>query len=637
MNVFLLEICKNWLSQISELHRNLKITIQILVDIIISLISFAMALFLGNMSLNLFVSPTIFLELMFSTICMIVFFVYSGLYKSMVRFISVKILKKIFVGVLLCGFCLLLSNIFIKTDISNAIIINFIILLLLLTSGARFVVRQIFQNMQNSVKKRTVIYGAGQAGRALKNALLSSPELLPIAFIDDDITIHGMAISGCRVYSKAMFNKLHLENHIELLLLALPRISIQRRREIIESFKGIEIEIKSIPSMSEILNSGAQIYDLRSITPDMLLGRDAVPPIKSLIEQNIVGKTVLVTGAGGSIGSELCEQVLNHNPKNLILLEHSELALYQINEQIQKMKVSLKSSSVVVAILGSVCDKKCVDNIFQNFEVETIYHAAAYKQVPLVEENVVGGILNNIFGTLTLVRCASRHGIKNFTLISTDKAVRPTNVMGASKRFAELICQAYAAETTNTKFSMVRFGNVLGSSGSVIPHFQKQIEAGGPVTVTDPEITRYFMTIREAAELVLQASAMTSGGDVFLLDMGEPIKISDLASEMIKLTGSKPYFLDNTSEKPQGSNYIGICFIGLRKGEKLYEELLVDENSEPTEHPFIMKAHELSLPIKDLNRAISEMREACNCHDTEALINILKSLPLGFNHNENSS
>ena len=637
MRVGELEVYKSQMIKLVALNRKFKIAIQILVDSTLSFVAFAVAILLGKETLNLFLSPTIFLGLIFSTVCMVVFFASSGLYRSIIRFITGIILQKVCFGVLLGGSAFILFRIYTNASVSTEIIINYSLLLFLLTGGARFFVRQLYRGVQRKEKKITVIYGAGEAGRQLQNALVSSANRRAIVFIDDNAKLQGMNISGCRVYSAKSFANSHWKNNVSLILLALPTITRQRRSEIVGALEGENIEIKSIPSITKILSGEAGITEFRTITPEMLLGRDAIPPVKSLIEYNNTDKIVLVTGAGGSIGSELCEQIIAQNPRKLILLDHSELALYQINEKIKKIEKNQNRSIVIVPVLGSVCDEKCVDTIIRNFCVETIYHAAAYKHVPLVEENVVDGVVNNVFGTLTLVRCAAQHGVDSFTLISTDKAVRPTNVMGASKRCAELICQAYAAEAGKIKFSMVRFGNVLGSSGSVIPLFQKQIEAGGPLTVTDPEITRYFMTIREAAELVLHAGAMTTGGDVFVLDMGAPIKISDLAIRMIKLSGSTPYFVESSQEEPKGAAHIGISFTGLRKGEKLYEELLVGSNSKQTEHPRIMKAQEVSLSMTDLVVAISQLREACNCYDAEAVIDILNELPLGFAHNKDGA
>ena len=499
-------------------------------------------------------------------------------------------------------------------------------MLFLATGGIRFVIRQIFRRQDQNLKRSAVIYGAGKAGRELQNMLLYNNEIQPIAFIDDNVEIQGLVIGGCQVYSSNLFFKDALKGDISLALLALPTISQKRRREIVELFQNYDFEIKSIPPMSQILIGQASMSDLVPVTPEMLLGRDPVAPIQSLMQQNISGKAVMVTGAGGSIGTELCKQILIQKPSKLILFELSEFALYKINEELSK----LNSSTLIIPVLGSVCDKNRVGQVIGTFNIDSIYHAAAYKHVPIIEDNIIEGIRNNVFGTLTMVQKAKKYNVKNFILISSDKAVRPTNIMGASKRFAELICQAYADEIQTTKYSIVRFGNVLGSSGSVIPRFQKQIEAGGPVTVTHPEITRYFMTIREAAQLVIQASAISKGGEVFVLDMGKPVKIWKLAEEMIKLAGLHPYIQDGTAQIPSEAGHIAICFTGLRKGEKLYEELLVSDNSECTEHTRIMKATELFLPLQQILNKIEQLDNACSDNNIKSVLNILNELPLEY-------
>jgi FlaA1/EpsC-like NDP-sugar epimerase len=383
-----------------------------------------------------------------------------------------------------------------------------------------------------------------------------------------------------------------------------------------------------------IISGEALVSDLRPVTPEMLLGRDPVASMDGLLQRNTTGASVLVTGAGGSIGAELCKQILAQRPSKIILFEISEFALFQINDDLLKALKLLKSETSIVPVIGSVRDEKLVAKTIKTHGVNNIYHAAAYKHVTLVEQNVVEAINNNVLGTLTMVRTAAELGVENFTLISTDKAVRPTNVMGASKRVAELICQAYAAKGTKTKFCMVRFGNVLGSSGSVIPHFQKQIEAGGPVTVTHPEITRYFMTTREASQLVIQAGAMSLGGDVFVLDMGAPVKIFDLATDMIRLNGLEPYLVAQADEVLPKSGYIPICFTGLRKGEKTYEELLISDDPQATEHVRIFRATEVSMPMADLSRQLALLFKACNAYDVSAVCSILKEMPLNFTHNE---
>ncbi|WP_435230947.1 polysaccharide biosynthesis protein [Pseudopelagicola sp. nBUS_20] len=563
-------------------------------------------------------------------------FVGFGLYQSLIRFINGNILIIITKGVLIGSFVLAFSFVMTGVDVPLTVPVNYALLFFLSIGGIRFLIRRLFQNPHQTVKQPAVIYGAGEAGRELQNLLFHNHEIQPVAFIDDNPAIQGLTIGSCRVYPNSSFAKVAKKYGVAMVLLALPTISRQRRREIIEILQPYQVTFKSIPPISKILAGQAAVSELRPVTPEMLLGRDAITPVSALMQRNISGRSVMVTGAGGSIGSELCRQILMQRPSKIILFEMSELGLYQINEELLQIKKQSNNLTDIVAILGSVNDKKRVADAITNFDVNSIYHAAAYKHVPLVEGNAIEGINNNAFGTLTMAQTASEFGVESFTLVSTDKAVRPTNVMGASKRIAELICQAHAREAVETKFSMVRFGNVLGSSGSVIPLFQKQIEAGGPVTVTHPDITRYFMTIPEAAELVIQASAMTEGGDVFVLDMDEPVKIADLAADMIILEGMQPYFLDHTNDLLPGAGRIPISFTGLRDGEKLYEELLIGNNPQPTEHARIMKANEVSVSMTDLTRQLNRLRNACNACDLPAVLAILEELPLEFSHNRGS-
>ncbi len=382
--------------------------------------------------------------------------------------------------------------------------------------------------------------------------------------------------------------------------------------------------------ISDIIDGTAKVSDLRQVTPDDLLGRDPVAPDDALLRKNIAGKSVLVTGAGGSIGSELCRQILAQSPDRLLLYEFSEFALYKIEAELSALAARDGLSGIIIPILGSTQHARRIESAIQDYGVKTIFHTAAYKHVPLVEENVVEGIRNNVFGTLSLAQIAHDNQVENFILISTDKAVRPTNIMGATKRIAELICAALSDHGSNTIFSMVRFGNVLGSSGSVIPRFQEQIEAGGPITVTDPNINRYFMTIPEASQLVIQAGAMAQGGDVFVLDMGQPVKIADLAETMVRLYGLTPYFVDNPADVFPDRGDIPICFTGLRKGEKLYEELLIGDNVEQTKHPRIMKASDAAIPYDDLMAILDRLSEACVAFDLPAIRAIFYELPLAY-------
>jgi FlaA1/EpsC-like NDP-sugar epimerase len=475
-----------------------------------------------------------------------------------------------------------------------------------------------------------IIYGAGEAGLQLLNALFHGHEFAPVALVDDDLSLQNLGIGGLRVYSPDRIPRLVHETGAKVILLAIPSMGRVRRREIVGALEDLQLEIKTIPGMSDIISGKAKISELRTVSAEDLLGRDPVAPDTELLSRNITGRVVMVSGAGGSIGSELCRQILTQNPSVLVLYDVSEFALYTIEAELSATATRLQHQTKVVPILGSVQHSRRLEAAIKAFKVQTIYHAAAYKHVPLVEENVIEGIRNNVFGTLAITLAAEKLGVENFILISTDKAVRPTNVMGATKRIAELICQAHAKDASSTVFSMVRFGNVLGSSGSVIPRFRAQIEAGGPVTVTHKDINRYFMTIPEAAQLVIQAGALGQGGDVFVLDMGDPVKIMDLAFSMVKMHGLVPHMVDHPDQILPDKGDIPICVTGLRKGEKLYEELLIGNNPAPTKHPRIMTASEVSLPRDALMPVLDRLLKACEAFDLPAIVAILYELPLDY-------
>ena len=449
---------------------------------------------------------------------------------------------------------------------------------------------------------RVVIYGAGSAGRQLCSALQNDPYFRVVAFVDDDPTLQGRTLNSVPIAKPRAVETLVEARGVTEVLLAIPSASRSRRNEIIRDLRTLPLHVQTLPALGDLARGLVNLSDLRELEIEDLLGREPVAPNAILLGKNIAGKTVLVTGAGGSIGSELCRQILALRPTALLLVEASEFALYSIHADLLK-RLGDEASGSVVPLLASVRDKRRMDEIIGTWRPDTIYHAAAYKHVPLVEHNVVEGVRNNVWGTLRTARLAREHGVTDFVLISTDKAVRPTNVMGTSKRLAEMVLQAFAAEGGPTRFSMVRFGNVLGSSGSVVPLFRRQIEAGGPVTITHRDITRYFMTIPEASQLVIQAGAMATGGEVFVLDMGEPVRIEDLARNMIELSGYSVRDDDN----PHGD--IEIDVVGLRPGEKLYEELLIGDNPEPTRHPRIMKANEHMLPWLQLERELDKLDE----------------------------
>ena len=487
----------------------------------------------------------------------------------------------------------------------------------------RYATLKTFAKKQN--RKRVAIYGSGLAGQQIAAALFRSDDYLPVCFIDDKASLQGQSLSGLSIYSpKRISNKLG-KFQIEEILLAMPSVGRARKKEIIESFEPADVKIMELPGVTQLVDGQVKVSDIREVDIIDLLGRDPVPPKAELLEKNIKDKVVMVTGAGGSIGSELCRQIVKHQPKILVLFEMSEFALYSIDRELQNSAVQ------IVPVLGSVTNQAKLERVIAEYQVQTVYHAAAYKHVPLVEANPFEGIYNTSIGTARSVDAAVNQGVETFVLISTDKAVRPTNVMGASKRMAELYCQALASTNPKTQISIVRFGNVLGSSGSVVPLFNKQIAAGGPVTVTHPDVTRYFMTIPEAAQLVIQAGAMGTGGDVFLLDMGEPVKIVDLAKQMIRLSGFKPM-----DEKGHGD--IEIQFTGLRPGEKLYEELLIDhENVEKTEHQRILKSYEIFYSYNEIFNIFNDLKVYVNDNQISELVSILVKYVDGYKPHLNSN
>ena len=490
--------------------------------------------------------------------------------------------------------------------------------------ASRFVARDLLRIRirRSAQRERVAIYGAGDAGVQLANALRHSPELEPVVFLDDNPDLQGSRVAGLKVRRPGKLRRLVEREQIATVLLAMPSVPHRRRREIIDSLAPVPVKVMAMPALAEIAAGIRRVDDVREVDIEDLLGRDPVQPNQVLLERCIAGRTVLVTGAGGSIGSELCRQIARLGPARLLLVDRSEPALYGIEQEVRRLCAG--TSTEIVALLGSVADGERMRRIMTTFGVETVYHAAAYKHVPIVEHNPTEGVRNNIVGTLQTAEAAMASGVATFVLISTDKAVRPTNVMGATKRFAELILQALARRDGPTRFCMVRFGNVLDSSGSVVPLFRDQIRHGGPVTVTHPEVIRYFMTIPEAAQLVLQAGSMGTGGDVFVLDMGEPVRILDLAREMVRLSGLEVRDDDN----PDGD--VAITFTGLRPGEKLYEELLIGEQDETTEHPRIRRAHEESLPWAEVQEFVRRLEDACRRCDAAEVRAVLKEAVRGY-------
>jgi len=460
---------------------------------------------------------------------------------------------------------------------------------------------------------RLLIFGAGSAGAQTAAALGMARQYTLVGFVDDDATKDGRSINGAPVHASGKLLPLVRDEQITDILLAMPNATRDRRNQIIESLQGLPVHVRTLPSMADLASGKVTVQDIHELDVEDLLGREPVPPNAELLAQDLAGQVVLVSGAGGSIGGELTRQIVQQRPRQLLLLEHNEFGLYAIHQELDAICKAQVLPVVLVPLLGSVSNPERLSAICEKYRPATVYHAAAYKHVPMVEDNPGEGVRNNVFGTLNMAQAAAASGAHRFVLISTDKAVRPTNVMGATKRVAELVLQALAQEHTGTCFSMVRFGNVLGSSGSVVPLFRKQLAAGGPITVTHEEVTRYFMTIPEAAQLVLQAGAMGQGGDVFVLDMGQPVKIMDLARRMVQLSG----FSVRDAAHPTGD--IEIAVTGLRVGEKLYEELLIGDNPQPTAHPRIMKAHEPSVPWAVLQSELQVLLLAANANDAVAI------------------
>ncbi len=578
-------------------------------------------------------------------------FIVSGLYRAIFRYSGWPALMAVTRAIVIYG--LLYAAIFTAYGVPGVPrtvgLIQPVLLLLAVGASRAFARYWLGEQYQGLLKRaalpKALIYGAGSAGRQLAAAMAHNQEMRVVGFLDDDDRLHGHVLDGLNIYSPADLSGLVVSLGVSNVLLALPAASRRRRNDILDEMRHSHVSVRTLPSVTDLAQGRVSTSDLRELDIDDLLGREPVAPNHILLAKNITGKTVLVTGAGGSIGSELCRQALKLNPARLLLVDSSEYALYGVHAEIERLQAARNEGKAasrklqgenqnqeslepctlsLVPLLASVQDEARMREIMSTWKPDVVYHAAAYKHVPLVEHNPTEGIKNNVLGTLVAAQTAAEQGVADFVLISTDKAVRPTNIMGASKRLAEMVLQALAAESTGTRFSMVRFGNVLGSSGSVVPRFRQQIRDGGPVTLTHPDITRYFMSIPEAAQLVIQAGAMARGGDVFVLDMGQPVKIMDLARRMIELSG----LTVRDEDEPEGD--IEIEITGLRPGEKLYEELLIGENPRPTVHPRIMKAHEDFLAWPALEEKLEALQVALNVNDVGVIRTMLQRLVAGY-------
>ena len=565
-----------------------------------------------------------------TTLLTLFIFTRTGLYRAVIRYMASKAFSTLAMGITLSVLVLATISFIMQANLPRSSIIIYWFTAFTLLGSPRLFVRNIVSQLNSAKKEPVLIFGAGNQGIELASALTSSDRYRAVALLDENNKKHRTIIQGLKVHNIDQVPSLIGQHSTKKILLALGNASIAQRKRLIEKLSAYNLEILTTPAMQDIISGKAKIEEVKEVEIEDLLGRDSVTPDQSLLTSNTQNKVVLVTGAGGSIGSELCRQIIKHKPSQLILFELNEFSLYNIEQELNHYCQIHKLTIGIISILGSVQKQNRLASIFKTFKVQTIYHAAAYKHVPMVEHNVVEGVRNNVYGTWYCAEAAVSAGVEKFVLISTDKAVRPTNVMGASKRLAELVLQALAQRQTNTLFSMVRFGNVLGSSGSVVPLFRKQIKAGGPITVTHPDIIRYFMTIPEASQLVLQAGAMGKGGDVFVLDMGEPVKITALAKKMISLSG----LTEKNDEFPSGD--IEIEFTGLRPGEKLYEELLIGDNVEGTEHPRIMTANEVFLSWPETHNLLSHLDKACQDFKVEEVITLLLEAPAAFSKQGNS-
>lgn len=636
------------------LPRRHKRAIQVAADIVLVWLALWLA-FVVRLGIEALTSPieTHLWLFAFAPVIAIPIFIRFGMYRAVMRYFGNDALITICKAVSLSALLLALvvfwySNH--KTVVPRSIIFNYWWLSMIMIGGLRLMMRQYFlgdwfsaaqhvpfTNRDDGLPK-VAIYGAGSAGNQLVAALRMGRVMRPVAFIDDDSSIADRVIAGLQVYKPKHIQQMIDTTGAQEILLAVPSSSRGRRREILTLLEGFPLHVRSVPGFMDLASGRVKVDDIQEVDIADLLGRDPVPAQDELLEHCITGQSVLVTGAGGSIGSELCRQILALKPTTLLLFDHSEFNLYSILSELEPRIIRESLSLRLLPILGSVRDQDKLLDVMKTWNVDTVYHAAAYKHVPMVEHNIAEGVLNNVIGTLNTAQAALQAGVSNFVLISTDKAVRPTNVMGSTKRLAELTLQALSRElapvlfgdksnvsrVNKTRFTMVRFGNVLGSSGSVIPLFHKQIKSGGPLTVTHPKITRYFMTIPEAAQLVIQAGSMGLGGDVFVLDMGEPVKIVELAEKMIHLSG-----LSVRSEKnPHGD--ISVEFTGLRPGEKLYEELLIGDNVVATSHPMIMSANEDHLPWDVLKARLAELLVAIEHDDYARVRQLLRDTVSGY-------
>lgn len=606
-----------------QLPRNIRQALLLCLDMLFVPLSIWLAAMLGQGRFHAIHPNDVLLTLLTMGVSAILF-LRLGLYRAVIRYMGQQAMVAIMKAITFSALALAVFSVLTMSTMPVTTPFLYWCVALLLIGGSRLVIRICYQIKLRGSSDSVVIYGAGESGRQLLTALHHGGQFEAVFFVDDDPNLTGTVINGVSVIQPAALPTIVREYGISQILLAMPRIDAQRRREIINKLVGLPVCIRTVPTFSDIVHGHIPIAHIQDISIEDLLGREPVPPHPELLAKCIRDKVVLVTGAGGSIGGELCRQIAQHKPRQLILFEISEFALYTIERELRDMFEVQELDIDLVPLLGSVQDYDRLVSIFSLFHVHTVYHAAAYKHVPMVEYNIVEGVRNNTIGTYRTAMAAIEAQVSNFVLISTDKAVRPTNVMGASKRLAEMVLQAMSGAANRTHFCMVRFGNVLGSSGSVVPLFREQIKNGGPVTVTHPEVIRFFMTAEEAAHLVLQAGAMGRSGEVFVLEMGEPVKIMDLARRMIMLAGHEV----KDADYPHGD--IEISITGLRRGEKLYEELLLGNNVTGTGHPKILRAEEEFMPFGKLRPLLEDLDKACQTYNCKAVQEILRATVKGF-------
>lgn len=630
------QVAGEWRSRLLELPRFNKRIILISFDFLLLTLALWIAL---SIRYNAAFVPTSWpntLALIAGPAISVATFAAFGLYRFVTRYLGyrghTRIIGCIWLSVLIWSLVVFMSG---QLGVPRSVVLGYGVLASLLIAGSREVAAMILESAGVSLadlpvsveRKPVIIFGAGQLGVQLLEALRRSHNRNVVAFVDTEPSLWRQYISGVKVHRPDRLAGLIERHQVSEILVALPDDRRRERRRVLKDLQGHPVEVLILPGVEDVTSGRISVTDLRPVDVNDLLGRDKVPPHGELLNRKTLGKSVLVTGAGGSIGSELVRQILRNGPRRLVLLDVSEAALYRIEDEIQETVKTLRPDMQrpeIIGVLGTVLDQPLLREVIVGNEIEVIYHAAAYKHVPIVEQNPVYGLRNNTLGTAVLVECAKAAGVELVVLISTDKAVRPTNVMGASKRLAELVLQAAAANGGPTIFTMVRFGNVLDSSGSVVKKFRRQIRSGGPVTVTHPEIIRYFMSIPEAAELVIQAGAMAEGGDVFVLDMGEPVRIDDLARLMVRLSG----FDVRSAENPDGD--IAITYTGLRSGEKLYEELLIGANTKATEHPRIWRSDEPFLPAEELEKELVRLKAALDVRDYAAMQAVLLRTVEGY-------